>query len=149
MLMLGFFMILNITYPSPKLNQAIKAQVGPSFSLLERIKMKGIGSRKMLITDCSASIADLLHNSADTKYCNIELRKKGIIVGFQSTMRIYAWLIPYYQLTTYFEDNTLKVYSLQDHIKMKAAFNARIEKGFLLKMLELKSKYLSSKDFRT
>jgi len=148
MLVFRVFMILNITYPSPKLDQAIKEQVGLSFSFLERIKMKGIGSRKMQIIDCSPSILSLLKNNNDTKYCNIELRKKGVVVGFQSTMRIYAWLIPYYQLSTYFENSTLKVYSLQDHIKMKAPFNGTIERPFLHKMFELKTKYLADQDFR-
>jgi len=141
-------MVINITYPSRKTEAEIAKIAGPAYSFIERIRLKGNGSRKMVLVDCSESIKQLLHDFKDTKYCNIEIRKQGLVVGFQSTMRIYAWVIPYYQLTLFHDGENLTVYSLQDHIKMKAAFNGSIEKKFLLKIMSLKAQFLQSQDFR-
>jgi len=141
-------MILNITYPTYQTKAEIEKVVGSSFSFLERLKMGGIGSRKMIIYDSSDSISDLLKVNSDTKYCNIEIRRAGLIIGFQSTMRIYAWLIPYYQLHLFQSGKQLNVYSLQDHVKLKPAFNGQIDKKFVLKLLEFKSNYLQQQDFR-
>mgnify|MGYP000005824150 CR=1 FL=1 len=129
-------MVLNVTYPSRKTKAEIDKLVGPAYSFMDRIKMKGIGSKKMILVDGSESILSLYNDTKDTRYCNIEIRKNGLVVGFRSTLRIYVWLIPFYQLTLYHDGNQLTVYSLQDHMKMKAAFNGSIEKQFLLKMQE-------------
>ena len=141
-------MILNITYPTYQTKTEIEKAVGSSFSIWERFRMGGIGSRKMIISEASESISNLLKVNTDTKYCNIEIRRSGLIIGFQSTLRIYAWLIPFYQLHMFHNGSQLNIYSLQDHIKLKPAFNGDIDKKFILKILENKTNFLQKQDFR-
>ena len=132
-------MIFNITYNSRKTEDQIKSLVGPSFSFLERIRMKGIGTSKMIIRTASSEILDLLSDTADTDYCHLEMRKKGIIVGFISKGRVYAWAIPYYKLVIYSQSGNLTIFDDTHKIDLKPAFNRTIDRKFVIKILEQKS----------
>lgn len=94
-------MLLNVSYNNKDITQQINTEVGPPFTLKERLKMGGIGSPKLVITKSSNAIRHLLilDNNRDT--CNIELRPKGIILRFRSLLETYALIIPYYKLVVY------------------------------------------------
>jgi len=132
-------MILNVTYPSPKDKRDMAKVVGPSYNLMERIKMGGIGTSKLTIIEATEPIHNLLTLTGDTTYCHLECRKKGLIVGFQTTMKIYVWLIPYYQLSVYYNSGQMTIYGPKNSIKVKAPFNGSIDKKFIRKLLGLKS----------
>ena len=87
-------MLFNISYKDLKIERKINELVGKPYSLLERITKKGIGSPKLFITRCSKEIYDLLHVNESVKFCNIEMRPNGIIIGFQSPLEVYALVIP-------------------------------------------------------
>jgi hypothetical protein len=108
---------------------------------MERIKMKGIGTAKMIIKTASSDILDLISNSSGTDYCNLELRKGGIIVGFMSQRQIYAWAIPYYKLVIFNQSNELSIYDGAHKLQLEPAFNAKIDRKFLIKILELKASF--------
>ncbi|NNE26913.1 MAG: hypothetical protein HKN09_08720 [Saprospiraceae bacterium] len=116
----------------------MKKLVGPQFSFLERFKMKGIGTQKMIISDASDNIFSLIINYTDTPYCNIELRKNGIVVGFSSNMRIYCWAIPYYKLVIVQQGSELMISTSDTFVTMQPSFNSIIDKSFIVKMLEQK-----------
>lgn len=131
-------MLLNISYNRPEIREKINAAVGPSFTLLERIKLKGTGSPKLQITSTSLEIHNLLILDSNTNVCNIELRPKGIIIMFRSLLETYGLIIPYYKLNLY--KGKPQEYSLyKDHyfIKVKAD-NPAIHK-FMMKILGYKS----------
>lgn len=132
-------MLVNITYPDRKTDLQIKNIVGTAFSFIERIKMKGVGCAKLQIKEAAPEIAKLISANSDTAYCNIELRKKGIVVGFNSTGRIYAWCIPYYHLNIYYNSGLLTVFGSNSFIKAQAPFNGTIDKKFIRKILKLKA----------
>lgn len=94
-------MLLNNSHNDPEVNKKINALVGCPYSLLERLKMKGIGSPKLRITKTSIQIYNLLQLDQNTNTCNIELRPKGIIIAFQKRLETYVLVIPYYKLTIY------------------------------------------------
>jgi len=132
-------MIINITYPDHKTRKQTAQVVGDSFSFIERIKMKGIGCTKLQIIEASPEISLMISANKDTAYCNMEMRKKGMVVGFNSTMRIYAWCIPYHQLNIYFNSGRLHVFGPQHNLKAIAPFNGTIDKRFIKKILALKA----------
>ncbi len=112
---------------------------GLPFSFIERIKMRGIGCTKLQIIESSPQVSQLVSANTDTAYCNIELRKTGIVVGFNSVMRIYAWCIPYHQLNMYYNAGQLSIYGPYHNIKAIAPFNGTVDKKFIKKVLTLKA----------
>ena len=94
-------MLLNVSYNEPDVKQKIEAAVGKPFSLKERWSKGGIGSSKLLISQTSDDINNLLMLDNNRNTCNIELRPKGIIIRFRSLLETYGLVIPYYKLTLY------------------------------------------------
>ena len=94
-------MLLNVSYNEPEVKEKIETAVGKPFSLKKRWAKGGIGSSKLLITQTSIDIHNLLILDNNRNTCNIELRPKGIILRFRSLLETYALIIPYYKLTLY------------------------------------------------
>ena len=94
-------MLFNISYKDPKIKDKIEVSVGKPFSLKERWAKGGIGSSKLLISQCSIDIHNLLILDNNLNSCNIELRPKGIILRFRSLLETYAFVIPYHKLNLY------------------------------------------------
>ena len=94
-------MLFNISYKDPKIKDKIEVAVGKPFSLKERWAKGGIGSSKLLISQCSIDIHNLLVLDNTLNSCNIELRPKGIILRFRSLLETYAFVIPYHKLNLY------------------------------------------------
>lgn len=94
-------MLLNLSYNEPKVKEKIENAVGQPFSLSERWIKGGIGSSKLVISQTSIDIHNLLVLDNNQNTCNIELRPKGIILRFRSLLETYALVIPYYKLTLY------------------------------------------------
>ncbi len=94
-------MLLNVSYNNKLTSRKINSEVGMPFPLSTRIKMRGIGSSKLIITTASVQINNLLVLDSNRNQCNIEMRPNGIIVGFRSLLESYALVIPYYKLVLY------------------------------------------------
>ncbi|WP_124981060.1 hypothetical protein [Nonlabens xiamenensis] len=94
-------MLHNVSYNNPKIDRVIKQEVGGILTLKERWKLKGSGSPKLLITQASIQIHNLMVMDNNANNCNIEIRQKGIIVRFRSLLETYALPIPFYKLTLY------------------------------------------------
>ena len=102
-------MVKNLSYNSKKTKTLLFEMVGRPLSLIERFKLRGIGSNKLVITDASKEIVDLLRLDNNINYCNIEIRKNGIIIRFRSLLETYGLIIPFYKLVIYKGDS--KIYS--------------------------------------
>lgn len=114
-------MLANLSYNDPKLTQKVNAKVGAPFSLRERWRLKGIGSSKLLITESSVDIHNLLILDQNTNSCSIELRPKGIIVRFRSLLETYGLVIPYYKIKLYKgKAEEYSIYMDQHRIKVAA-----------------------------
>ena len=72
-------MIKNLSYNSKKNRTILFEIVGRPVSLIERIRLKGIGLGKLIIIDASKEIVELLRLDNNINYCNIEIRTNGII----------------------------------------------------------------------
>lgn len=94
-------MLLNVSYNDPKIKEKIDTAVGKPFTLKERWAKGGVGSSKLIISQTSIEIHNLLVLDNNRNTCNIELRPQGIILRFRSLLETYALVIPYYKLTLY------------------------------------------------
>jgi hypothetical protein len=88
-------MILNISYTNKKNSDTIDRILGKSFGFVRRLKMGGIGSPRLNLTDADEEVSKLMNRDNNRNVCNIELRPKGIIVGFRSRLDPYVLLMPY------------------------------------------------------
>ena len=88
-------MLRNISYNDHKLKEEISKIIGKPFSFFERIKMNGIGSSSLRIQGSNSEIENLLNLDNNDNRCNIEIRKKGIIVRFRALLETYALIIPF------------------------------------------------------
>lgn len=136
-------MLFNISYKDLKVERQINDLVGQPFSILERFSKGGIGSPKLFITRCSSEIYDLLHINESVKFCNIELRPNGIIIGFQSRLEIYALVIPYYKLVVFKPGNTVTFHIDAHYISVDASKYNSNSKKFIAKLEAEKTKKAS------
>lgn len=141
-------MLYNISYKDPKIEREINELVGKSYSLIENLKKGGIGSPKLFITRCSAAIYDLLHVNNTVKFCNIELRPKGIIIGFQSRLDVYALVIPYFKLVLFKPGNSITFHIDHHYISIDYSKNSKGVQKFInkLEMDKEKNAYYSPLD---
>ncbi|AKA34392.1 hypothetical protein [Flagellimonas lutaonensis] len=131
-------MLLNVSYTDKKIAKKIDAAVGKPFTLKQRLKMGGIGSPKLEIVKASIEIRNLLILDNNRDCCNIEMRPKGIIVGFRSLLESYALVIPYYKLSIYKGD--FAVYSIfKDHYFIKVRSDTKAIQKFFKKILDYKA----------
>ena len=131
-------MLRNVSYKNDKQEKEINNFVGKPFSLIERLKMKGIGSGKILIVDASKEIENLLILDQNINQCNIERRPKGIIIYFRVLLETYALIIPYYKLVIFKVDSD--VYTIHiDHRKVKIKVKNKKDHEFIRNILNEKA----------
>jgi len=131
-------MLVNVSYNNKEITKKIDEAVGKPYTLKERWDMGGIGSPKLIITETSVEIRNLLilDNNRDT--CNVELRPKGIIVRFRSLLETFALVIPYYKLTLY--KGEASVYSIyRDSHFIKVMSDTKAVQKFFQKLLGYKA----------
>ncbi|WP_350287194.1 hypothetical protein [uncultured Croceitalea sp.] len=131
-------MLLNVSYNDKKNTRKIDEAVGKPFTLKARFKMGGIGSPKLEITEASIAIQNLLILDNNANICNIEMRPKGIILGFRSLLESYALVIPFYKLTIYKGD--FAIYSIyKDNYFVKVRSDTKAVQKFFRKLLDYKA----------
>ena len=114
-------MLLNVSYNEPDIKEKIETAVGKPFSLRESWDKGGIGSSKLVITQTSIDIHNLLILDNNRNTCNIELRPRGVILRFRSLLETYALVIPYYKLTLYKgKAQEYSIYKYKQFIKVEA-----------------------------
>ena len=131
--------MLNISYQSKSQERDINDHVGLSYTFWESLKMGGSGSQKLIINDCHEIFDPYLKQLHSTKYCNIELRPRGIGLRFRYKLEAIGWFIPYTTLDYHHEDFSLKI---QDQLtgffmNLKASHRNRINLKFMNKMRQL------------
>jgi hypothetical protein len=73
-------MVIETTYENKEIRKKINDFIGPSFSLVESIKLNGIGSKRMLVKEFSPNMHQYAQSNQDRQFINVELRPNGIIV---------------------------------------------------------------------
>ena len=133
-------MIKNLSYNSKKNKAVLYERGGRPLSLIERFKLRGIGSNKLVITDASKEIVELLRLDNNINYCNIEIRKNGIVIRFRSLLETFGLIIPYYKLVIYKGES--KIYSFyKDQHYVKFLVNNQNSTLFVKKVVRLKTEF--------
>ena len=132
-------MIVDLTYYNKELNAEIDSVIGEKFNLIERMKMKGIGSRRMIIENFSTEYKPAKSNFNDTQYANIELRPKGIIVHITKGINNYGWIIPFFRLSI-FNTSFLSIHSEGAYLNLNKLKSLRENKDFIRKLMVNKLK---------
>ena len=138
-------MLVNISYNNPEVRRRIDKEVGKPFSLAQRINKGGIGIGRLPITEASVQINNLLILDNNRNVCGIEMRPKGIIVGFRSLLESYALVIPYYKLNLYKgRAEEYSIYRDNYFIKFRARAKDKSIHRFVKKILSAKADQLPS-----
>ncbi len=133
-------MLLNVSYNDKEITRKIDAELGKPFTLRERIKMRGIGSPKLILNETSIQISNLMNLDNNRNVCNIELRPLGIIVGFRSNLNSYALIIPYYKLVVYKgKAEEYSIYKDNYFFKIEAKTKDKQVHNFIKKMMDAKN----------
>lgn len=131
-------MLKNISYNNPKIIDEINNYVGKPYTILQRLKIGGIGSSKLIINSADSIIENLLNLDNNLNYCNIEIRPKGIIIHFKSLLETYGLIIPFYKLKIFKgKANEYSIYIDNFFIKVNAS--EKNEHDFLKKILRLRA----------
>lgn len=134
-------MIFNTTYPNEDYVIYSKTTLGKSYSFLQKLKMNGVGSSRLMI----ANISDKLHSQKpqfhELSYGNLELRPKGILVHFNRRLERFSWCIPYHKLVIY-NANYFSIHAEGHFINFLKNKNYLENKRFISKMIDSKNNYL-------
>ena len=134
--------LYNITYKNKETEKEINAEMGKPFGLIEKLKLGGIGSRRMIIENFSEDIKNLKLKVSGIQYANIELRPNGIIVHINQGIYTHAWTIPYFRLSV-FNGDFFTIHGGGSHIRFNKEKSWKENKEFLQKIVKLKSEFVS------
>lgn len=133
-------MILNTTHHKAEHKQIIDDLIGSPFSLVQKLKLGGIGSKRMIIDEVSPNMRSMMNIVSDINYANIELRPKGISIMINKGLKNFTWIIPYYQLVIY-KVNGSSIHAQGRFIHFRNSKTFRENKKFFDKLLDGKVKY--------
>ncbi len=137
---LRIIMILNTTHHKAEHKQIIDDLIGSPFSLVQKLKLGGIGSKRMIIDEVSPNMRSMMNIVSDINYANIELRPKGVLIMINKGLKNFTWIIPYYQLVIY-KVNGSSIHAQGRYIHFRNSKTFRENKKFFDKLLDGKVKY--------
>ena len=133
--------LYNITYKNKETEKEINAEMGKPFGLIEKLRLGGIGSRRMIIENFSEDISSLALKVSGIQYANIELRPNGVIIHINQGIYTHAWTIPYFRLSI-FNGDYFTVHGGGSHIQFNKEKSWKENKEFLQKIVKLKSEFV-------
>lgn len=132
-------MLANVSYNNKAQRESIDTLVGKPFTLMNRLKLGGVGSPKLHVVSSSKEIDSLFVLDHNDNTCNIELRPNGIILRFRSLLETYGLIIPYYKLTIF--KGTGKAYSIHmEHHKVGISAKSKNVRDFFKKIQQQKAR---------
>lgn len=133
-------MILNTTHYKSNHKTIITDLIGGSFSLVQKLKLGGVGSKRMIVDRVSPNMQSMVNQVSSITYANIELRPKGILVMINKGLKNFTWIIPYYQLVLY-KTNGSSVHAQGRFVHFANSKTFRENKKFFDKLLNEKVNY--------
>ncbi|UPS91364.1 hypothetical protein [Bizionia sp. M204] len=133
-------MILNSTYHDKEHKEVISDLIGKPYSFFEALKLKGIGSKRMIINEVSPNLQAYLNRVSDINYANIEMRSGGIIIYINKGLKNFSWIIPYYQLVLY-KTNGASIHAQGKFINFENNNMFKENKAFFKRLLDAKVIY--------
>ncbi|QXP78884.1 MULTISPECIES: hypothetical protein [Winogradskyella] len=133
-------MILNTTHYNAEHKTIISDLIGRPFSLVQKLRLRGIGSKRMIIDNVSPNMMSLMNKVSDTNYGNIELRPKGILIMINKGLNNFTWIIPFYQLVIY-KTNGSSIHAQGRFVHFRNNITFKENKTFFKKLMDLKIDY--------
>jgi hypothetical protein len=133
-------MILNTTHHNPKHEELIADLVGTSYSFVQKLRLKGIGSKRMIVDEVSPNMHSMINLVDDLNYANMELRPKGVLVMINKGLKNFTWVIPFYQLVIY-KTNGSSIHAQGRYVHFRDNKTFKENKKFFDKLLDEKVKY--------
>lgn len=137
-------MLFNTSYKNEDYVNESNHVLGNAYSFLEKLKMRGVGSSRLVISELSPLLTPQNMQEIAINYASIELRPKGIIIHFSNRLDRYSWIVPYYRLVI-FSAETFSIHANGKFIKFKKDKNYKDNKMFIDKMTSLKNAFLNLK----
>jgi hypothetical protein len=137
-------LVYNTTYNLKSVNADINALVGKPISFLQRIKLGGIGSGRMIIQGTSPDLLQFLNAEHYITNASIELRPAGILVHINQGMRNFCWPIPYYHLVVYYTQH-IAIHANESYIRFSTDAPNHFE--FVKKILREKATWSQKLSF--
>ncbi|PQB06020.1 hypothetical protein [Aureitalea marina] len=139
-------MLFNVSYNNPAVRKQIDSEIGKPYTLAERLRLKGIGSPRLVISEASIQIHNLLILDNNRNYANIELRPGGILVGFRSLLESYALVIPFHKLTVYKTDaNVYTIHRDNYFVRIELRNRDKSIHRFMQKLTQLKTEAMGDR----
>ena len=135
--------IYNISYKDKETDKIINEEMGNAFSLIKKLQLGGIGSRRLIIEHFSKNMSHLKLKVSGLQYANIEIRPKGIIIHINQGIYTYAWTIPFFKLSIYNGD-FFTIHGNGNYVQFNKEKSWKENRNFLQKLIHLKSKYKPS-----
>ena len=132
--------IYNISYKDKETDKLINEEMGNAYSLIKKLQLGGIGSRRLIIEYFSENMNHLKIKVSGLQYGNIEIRPKGIILHINQGVYTYAWTIPFFRLSIYNGD-FFTIHGNGNYIQFNKEKSWKENRNFLQKLIRLKSEY--------
>ena len=132
--------IYNISYKSKETDKLINEELGKAYSLFNKLKLGGIGSRRMIIEHFSENMNHLKLKVSGLQYGNIEIRRSGIILHINQGIYTYAWTIPFFHLNIYNGDY-FTIHGAGEFIQFNREKSWKENRKFLNKLVHLKANF--------
>ncbi len=139
-------MIINTTYTDKEAARVIDSHLGEAFPLMKRIKLRGIGSKRMIIHDVSPNLKQYINKVDDLNYGSIELRPKGILIHIHKKLNSFSWVIPYYKLHIY-TSSFFSIHADGKFVQFEKNKLYKENKAFIEKMTLQKNEVLNTTDY--
>ncbi|MBD0831674.1 hypothetical protein [Aestuariibaculum sediminum] len=133
-------MLFNTTYKDINVTRQINDLIGKPYSLWSSIKLKGVGSKRMIIDEASPQLKTVLNEIDDINYGNIELRPGGILIHITKGLDRFSWTIPYFHLVI-FKSNGISIHSNGKFVHFKKNKTLQENKSFFKKLIAQKIKF--------
>lgn len=111
--------------------------MGKPYSLIQAIKRRGVGSKRMIVDKVSPNLNSILNTVSDLNYANIEMRKNGILIHITKGLKNFTWAIPFYHLVLYKTDG-ISIHAQGKFIHFKKSKTFYENKKFLSSLLNEK-----------
>ena len=136
-------MIYNSTYTDIEKDIETDNLVGKKYNLIKSIRLRGIGSKRLIVEELGINFKKLIQQKNDIIYSNIELRKKGIIIYVVDGQKRFTWVIPYYKLVIY-KTPSFSIHSNGNFIRYSNKLNHKQNLVFFKKVLDHKFNFNKS-----
>ena len=135
--------LYNISYKDKERDDLINSEMGNPYSLMGKLKLGGVGSRRLIIENLSANMNHIKLKVAGIQYGSIEIRPQGIIVHINQGLDVFAWTIPFYRLSI-FNGDFFTIHGNGEYLQFNKQKSWTENDVFIKKMLRLKLEFSQS-----